>query len=73
MATAVLALGSNIAPAKENLDRAVEALRGIGTVEQVAPYILSAPYFTTIKYSLKTMINTRFLFRTRGCRNGNLY
>ena len=43
MATAVLALGSNIAPAKENLDRAVEALRGIGTVEQVAPYILSAP------------------------------
>ena len=43
MATAVLALGSNIAPAKENLDRAVEALHTIGTVEQVAPYILSAP------------------------------
>ncbi len=43
MATAVLALGSNIAPAKENLDRAVEALCEIGTVEQVAPYIISTP------------------------------
>ena len=40
---AVLALGSNIAPAKENLDRAVEALKTLGTVQEVSPYIASAP------------------------------
>ena len=43
MAQAVLALGSNIAPAKENIDRAVKALADLGTVKEVAPYIVSKP------------------------------
>ncbi len=43
MPRAVLALGSNIAPAKENIDRAVEALAELGTVKEVAPYIVSKP------------------------------
>ncbi len=43
MPKAVLALGSNIAPAKENIDRAVEALSGLGTVKEIAPYIISKP------------------------------
>jgi len=43
MAQAVLALGSNIAPAKENIDRAVAALSAVGTVKEVAPYIVSSP------------------------------
>ncbi len=43
MPQAVLALGSNIAPAKENLDRAVAALAELGTVKEVAPYIISKP------------------------------
>ena len=43
MPTAVLALGSNIAPAKENIDRAVTALSSLGTVKEVAPYIISQP------------------------------
>ena len=37
MPKAVLALGSNIAPAKENIDKAVEALSSLGTVKEVAP------------------------------------
>ena len=43
MPQAVLALGSNISPAKENIDRAVEALSALGTVKEVAPYIVSKP------------------------------
>ncbi len=43
MPQAVLALGSNIAPAKENIDRAVEALSVLGTVKEIAPYIVSKP------------------------------
>lgn len=43
MATAILALGSNIAPAKENIDKALKALSHVGTVKEVAPYILSKP------------------------------
>lgn len=43
MPQAVLALGSNIAPAKENIDRAVEALSVLGTVKEIAPYIISKP------------------------------
>lgn len=43
MPQAVLGLGSNIAPAKEHLDKAVEALSNLGTVKEVSPYILSKP------------------------------
>lgn len=43
MPQAVLALGSNIPPAKENIDRAVQALSALGTVKEVAPYIVSKP------------------------------
>ncbi len=43
MPQAVLALGSNIPPAKENIDRAVEALSALGTVKEIAPYIVSKP------------------------------
>lgn len=43
MSTAILALGSNIAPAKENIDKAIKALSAVGTVKEVAPYILSKP------------------------------
>ena len=43
MPTAVLALGSNMGTPKNNLDRAVEALKAAGTVKEVAPYILSKP------------------------------
>ena len=43
LAQAVLALGSNIAPAKENVDRAVQALAQLGEVKTVSPYILSKP------------------------------
>ena len=39
----VLALGSNIAPAKENIDKAVAALPELGTVKEVSPYIISQP------------------------------
>jgi len=43
MAQVVLGLGSNQGNPKENLDRAIEALATLGTVKEVAPYILSAP------------------------------
>ena len=43
MPQAVLALGSNIEPCKENLDRAVVALNELGTIKEVAPYIISKP------------------------------
>lgn len=43
MPQAVLGLGSNIAPAKENIDRAIAALTDLGTVKEVSPYILSKP------------------------------
>lgn len=39
----LLGLGSNIAPAKENIDRAVCALSQVGEVKQVSPYIISEP------------------------------
>lgn len=42
-AQAVIALGSNIAPEKENIDRAVEALKKLGHVREVSPYIVSKP------------------------------
>ncbi len=43
MAKVILALGSNVGNPKENLDHAVAALASIGTVQEVAPYILSKP------------------------------
>lgn len=43
MAQVILALGSNQGTPKENLDRAVSALKTVGTVVEVAPYILSKP------------------------------
>lgn len=43
MPLAVLALGSNQGNPKENLDRAVRELSALGTVKEVAPYILSKP------------------------------
>ena len=43
MATAILGLGSNQGNPKENLDKAVAALSTLGTVQEVAPYILSKP------------------------------
>ncbi len=43
MAQVILALGSNQGTPKENLDRAVAALKAAYTVQEVAPYILSKP------------------------------
>ncbi len=43
MSQAVIALGSNMGNPKENLDRAVAALSNLGTVKEVAPYIVSKP------------------------------
>lgn len=43
MPQVILALGSNEGNSKENLDRAVAALSAVGTVGEVAPYILSKP------------------------------
>ena len=43
MPQAVLGLGSNISPAKENIDKAVSALADLGTVNEVSPYIISKP------------------------------
>ena len=43
MPQAVLALGSNIPPAKENIDHAVTALSALGTVKEISPYIISKP------------------------------
>lgn len=43
MPQAILSLGSNQANPKENLDRAITALSALGTVKEVAPYILSEP------------------------------
>lgn len=43
MAQVILALGSNIPPAKENIDRALAALPALGTVKEVAPFIISKP------------------------------
>ncbi len=43
MAQAILALGSNEGNPKGNLDRAVAALSAVGTVGEIAPYILSKP------------------------------
>ena len=43
MPQVILGLGSNIPPAKENIDRALAALNAVGTIKEVAPYILSKP------------------------------
>ena len=43
MPRAVLALGSNIAPAKEHIEQAIQALSHVGTVKETAPYIISKP------------------------------
>jgi len=43
MAQVILGLGSNQGNPKENLDKAVAALSAVGTVQEVAPYILSKP------------------------------
>jgi len=43
MATAILALGSNLDPAKENIDKAIKALSSVGNVKEIAPYIVSKP------------------------------
>lgn len=43
MPKAFIALGSNIAPAKENLDRARAALSKTGTILKTAGYIISKP------------------------------
>ncbi len=43
MAQAILAVGSNQGTPKENIDRAVQALKDLGTVKEVAPYIVSKP------------------------------
>ncbi len=43
MPQVILALGSNEGNPKENLDRAIKALAAVGTVGEVAPYILSKP------------------------------
>lgn len=43
MPQAIIALGSNIAPCKENLERALAALSEVGTVKEVAPFIVSQP------------------------------
>ncbi len=43
MPQAVLALGSNMGTPKENLDRAVAALSAVGSIKEVAPYIVSKP------------------------------
>ena len=43
MAQVILGLGSNIPPAKENIDRALAVLPSLGTVKEVAPYIISKP------------------------------
>lgn len=43
MAQVILAVGSNQGNPKENLDHAIKALSSVGTVEEVAPYIVSKP------------------------------
>jgi len=43
LAQVILALGSNVGNAKENIDRAVAALKNLGTVKEVSPYIISKP------------------------------
>ncbi len=43
MPQVILGLGSNIPPAKENIDRALAALPALGIVKEVAPYIISKP------------------------------
>ena len=61
LAQVILALGSNQGNPKENLDRAVAALKELGTVKEVAPYIVSKPE----GYSQQTdFINTVLIFHT---------
>lgn len=43
MSKAFIALGSNIAPAKENINRAVSALNQAGRIIKTANYIISKP------------------------------
>ncbi|GEM_PF-204523 len=42
-AQAVIGLGSNMAPAKKNIDRAIAALARLGEVKQISPCISSKP------------------------------
>lgn len=61
MAQVILALGSNEGNPKENLDRAIDALKNLGTVGEVAPYILSKPE----GYSHQAdFVNTVLIFQT---------
>ena len=61
LAQAILALGSNVGNPKENLDRAVQALHALGTVKEVAPYIVSKPE----GYSQQTdFVNTVLILNT---------
>lgn len=43
MPQVIIGLGSNIGNPKENLDRALDALKEVGIVKEVSPYILSKP------------------------------
>ena len=61
MAQVILALGSNEGNPKENLDRAITALKELGTVKEVAPYIVSKPE----GYPAQTdFVNTVLIFST---------
>ncbi len=61
MAQVILALGSNEGNPKGNLDRAIDALKNLGTVGEVAPYILSKPE----GYSHQAdFVNTVLIFQT---------
>ncbi len=62
MPQVILAVGSNMGNPKENLDRAVAALKTVGTVQEVAPYIVSKPE----GYSRQAdFVNTVLVLETR--------
>ncbi len=61
MPKAFIALGSNIAPAKENIDRAVSALNQTGKVIKIANYIISKPEGFTEQ---SDFVNTVLLLET---------
>lgn len=62
MSKAILALGSNMGNSKENLDRAIAALGTLGTVQEVAPYILSKPEGYTAQADF---VNTVLILETQ--------
>ena len=43
MAQVILAVGSNMGTPKNNIDQAIQSLKTLGTVQEVAPYIISKP------------------------------